>query len=244
MKVRVFLTYLVFGLTTTAFAQNISNFHCQAIESKTDYSLTIVDVGDQEGLVLMETIGEFFAYYDFSESQHRFIFGFEAFNQGLITQLHEITINHNGSKGVANINGEIEALTCSSTSEAETNAFKTMLDLSLKYETMGQDNNYIELSDSLPTNGNTIHLYGKKNLVKALQKCLFIKEGAYGQHITSEQQSTLTNNFLNAMKNIKPLGFILHKDTALVDDIVNSNCVIEIKLNKNRSLFMDAHSFD
>lgn len=97
-----------------AFAQQ---FECRGRESGNFYDLTVIDVGDEEGEVTVNNGGapqHFRAEYSETESGGRFIFGFEAVNEGLAPDLSVLEL----AKKASGWAGRVEYFEHDSSSQA------------------------------------------------------------------------------------------------------------------------------
>jgi hypothetical protein len=90
MKFIITLSALL--LSVTSFA---ATYECKGLVSGNFYDLTAIDVGDEEGEVVVNNGGapqHFPAHYDEGTSEDQFIFGFELYNAGVVPELSEIVI--------------------------------------------------------------------------------------------------------------------------------------------------------
>jgi hypothetical protein len=102
MKLGIFA--FLFG-STFSFAKGASGYTAfECLGNKTDkfYDATILDVGDQEGAVVINNGGapkSFKAnYHEIEDGQHRWVFGFELYNEGTSPVLSELNITINPSR--------------------------------------------------------------------------------------------------------------------------------------------------
>ncbi len=88
--------------STFSFAKDASRhpaFECLGNKTDKFYDLTILDVGDQEGEVVINNGGapkSFRATYrEIKAGHHRWVFGYELYNEGITPVLSQINITEN-----------------------------------------------------------------------------------------------------------------------------------------------------
>ena len=94
--------------SASAFA---TTYECEGAKSGNFYDVTPIDVGDEEGEIVVNNGGApkaFSAHYDQGDKEESFIFGFEEYNEGLVPVLSEIVIKVPSKKNATKTTGTAE----------------------------------------------------------------------------------------------------------------------------------------
>ena len=125
------------------------------------------------------------------------------------------------------------------------------------YQTLGGDNNVIEkiyfthndltrIKDEMKRHGVVIKKMKKSKEFAAIKRCLFMKRGAYGQHLNIQgDQDFLTKRFLKSLKK----NFIVAPTLYYVDhlelEIVTNSCgILVVGTRGHEAIIMQSGATD
>lgn len=84
----------------------------------------------------------------------------------------------------------------------------------------------------------------------AFARCVFIREGAYGEHITADEQASLSRDAVQKLARMGRESWHDNFEMAVLEgrtvsyDIIIPNCVVEIRDPQGRSLLLEGSSMD
>lgn len=256
MKSVLALTAL--GLAPQAFAFDavLCSAWVQGANDPLSIHAAVIDIGDQEGeLTIYGTDGsirEFKnGYFDgyrteAGELRHHFVFDFESADQG------ELNLSDDGTSGTfswKNLNVPVECTAY----DYPGRYVKLAAAYDRKYRDAGSDNNdlaYASQAQPALAIDSQARLITGQEIREAMKSCVFMREGAYGEHIDAAAQNSLVKKFtkdlerLAASENSTLKYFRSDELLADADTLGEPECSLMVEVNGVGTLMLNATRMD
>lgn len=119
-----------------------------------------------------------------------------------------------------------------------------------KYYKNGSDNNFVSSAltnqTEFESKFNSIQIRDVNALETVIRQCVFMRHGAYGEHMSAKQQDFITDAFMKDIrKNKKGHRFFQVDGERLLDESVfSAPCGLAIKDEQNNVMVLQSLSFD
>jgi hypothetical protein len=270
-KVAVCVYAFLGSISLHSLAAQYEGYKCTGIDSQSQPVFVLaggIDEGDQEGELHLwnqeypigrefnafwEFMGEY-DYEDFKDSGKVWIINDE-FKNGKYSE-SALLIADNLSNAVLERRNEKIPMTCEASFEGDRFGmfYVDVQRFAKQYEMKGNDNNFIEISSFPATElkaDTTLVEIKQTQVVQELKSCAFVAEGAYGNHITKNQQNKISRDFLAQLEKralAEKTGVKFFKSTKLVSGfglpVSKETCSIVLSIGDFSALRFNSVAFD